>query len=159
MSMRPVFVVLLLAVAPGLAAAQTPSAAPAGAPPAVQQDPSVEDGYTYRPAGRRDPFLNLRNAEVESATPHRRGTGLAALMTDDLSVRGVVKSAGVLLAMVKGPDTKTYVVHVGDTLADGTITAVTAEGLVIAQAVTDPLSKVKQREVHKSLRTAGDTKE
>jgi Tfp pilus assembly protein PilP len=155
MTMRPVFVAVLLAVAPGLAAAQTTTAAP----PAVQQDPAVEDGYTYRPAGRRDPFLNLRNAEVESATPQRRGTGLAALMTDELSVRGVVKSAGVLLAMVKGPDTKTYVVHVGDTLADGTITAVTADGLVIAQAVADPLSKVKQREVHKSLRMAGDTKE
>jgi hypothetical protein len=65
----------------------------------------------------------------------------------------------VLLAMVKGPDTKTYVVHVGDILADGTITAVTTEGLVIAQAVTDPLSTVKQREVHKSLRMVGDTKE
>ena len=42
---------------------------------------------------------------------------------------------------------------------DGTIKAVTPQGLVIVQDVNDPLSLVKQREVRKLLRSLEDAKE
>ena len=77
----------------------------------------------------------------------------------EISVRGVLQSRGSLIAMVQGPDNRTYIVHQGDRLADGTIQAVTPTGLVIVQEVNDPLSLVKQREVRKLLRSLEDAKE
>jgi len=54
--------------------------------------------------------------------------------------------------MVQGPDNKTYIVRANDHLLDGTVKAVTPQGLVIMQEVSDPLSLVKQKEVRKMLR-------
>ena len=39
----------------------------------------------------------------------------------------------------------------GDQFVDGTIKAITEEGLVIVQAVNDPLALVKEREIQKYL--------
>ena len=77
----------------------------------------------------------------------------------EVSVRGVMQGRGTLVAMVQGPDNKTYIVHQGDKFLDGTIKAITAQGLVVMQEVNDPLSLVKQREVRKLLRSLEDSKE
>ena len=77
----------------------------------------------------------------------------------EISVRGIVQSRGALVAMVQGPDNKTYIVHPGDKLLDGTIKTITPQGLIVIQEVNDPLSLVKQREVRKLLRSLEDVKE
>ncbi len=77
----------------------------------------------------------------------------------EISVRGVLQSRGSLIAMIQGPDNKTYLVHQGDKLLDGTIKSVTPQGLIVTQEVNDPLSLVKQREVRKLLRSLEDGKE
>ena len=77
----------------------------------------------------------------------------------EISVRGVMQSRGALIAMVLGSDNKTYIVHQGDKLLDGTIKQITQQGLVITQEVNDPLSLVKQREVVKKLKSLEDAKE
>jgi len=77
----------------------------------------------------------------------------------EISVRGVMQSRGSLVAMIQGPDNKTYLVHQGDKLLDGTIKSVTPQGLIVIQEVNDPLSLVKQREVRKLLRSLEDGKE
>ena len=41
----------------------------------------------------------------------RRGEGVAGLAVADVSVRGVLQSAGMFYAMVQGPDGKTYMMH------------------------------------------------
>jgi Tfp pilus assembly protein PilP len=71
----------------------------------------------------------------------------------------VLEIRGTLIAMIHGPDNKTYTVHQGDKLLDGTIRAITQQGLVIVQEVNDPLSLVKQREVRKFLRGLEEPKE
>ena len=71
----------------------------------------------------------------------------------EISVRGIMQSRGALVAMVQGPDNRTYIVHQGDKLLDGTVKSVNAEGIVIVQEVNDPLSLVKQREISKRLRS------
>ena len=76
----------------------------------------------------------------------------------EISVRGVMESRGKLIAMVMGPDNKTYIVHQGDKLLDGAVKSITPQGLVIEQEVNDPLSVVKQREVRKLLRGIEDAK-
>jgi Tfp pilus assembly protein PilP len=176
MSMRPstvAFVVWALGIAPAYAS-QAPAAAarppaekgpvaPAPAapvpPPAPPPSPPPAEAYSYESGGRRDPFLNLLGAGGDVKVSTKRGDGSAALSVTEISVRGVMQSHGEMIAMVQGPDAKTYVVHQGDKFADGAIKSITAQGLIVVQEVNDPLSLVKQREVRKLLRTLEDTKQ
>src|SRR5262249_40323547 len=119
-------------LAPALAAAQSSSPAP----PAV-------DTYTYQAEGRRDPFVSLIGTGPEPRPVGRRADGPSGLMTGEISVRGVMQSRDTLIAMIQGPDKKTWVIHAGDRLMDGTVRTVTPQGLVILQEVNDPLSLVK----------------
>jgi type IV pilus assembly protein PilO len=125
-------------------AARAQSPAPVAPPP---------ERYTYDPSGRRDPFLNLLGSGREPRTPLVRGEGKAGLTVADVSVRGVIQSRGRYIAMVQRPDGTTFLIHQGDKLADGVVKVVNAEGLIVVQDVTDPLSLVKQKEVSKKLRS------
>jgi Tfp pilus assembly protein PilP len=71
---------------------------------------------------------------------------------DELSVRGIMQSRERLIAMVKGPDNKTYLLHQGDKLADGVVKTITPQELVLIQDVNDPRATDKSREVRKPLR-------
>jgi len=137
---------------------QTPSTT-AGQPPAATPEALPAETYTYQPEGRRDPFVSLMGTGTEPRVTSKRGDGAAGMTLAEISVRGIVQSRGELVAMVQGPDNKTYIVHQGDKLADGTIKTITPQGLVVIQEVNDPLSLVKQREVRKLLRSLEDAKE
>lgn len=160
-----IFLVWLMPAIGAQAPAAKPAApqgqpAPAAAPaaPAAAAAPAQE-AYTYKPDGRRDPFLNLLGTGTENKLTSRKGEGPAGMTVAEISVRGVMESRGALIAMIHGPDNRTYVVHQGDKLLDGTIKSVTPQGLVIVQEVNDPLSLIKTREVRKMLRSLEDAKE
>jgi Tfp pilus assembly protein PilP len=155
------------APSPPSAAEKTPpaAAAAAGAPqatPALQQPPAAApppaENYTYRADGRRDPFQTLIGTGSDTELTSRRGEGPGGMALGEISVRGIMQSRGSLVAMIQGPDTKTYIVHQGDKLLDGTIKTITPQGLIVIQEVNDPLSLVKQREVRKLLRSLEDAK-
>jgi hypothetical protein len=142
-----------------------PPAAPAQPPGAGQAQPAAQpqpkptgEGYTYEPENRRDPFISLVGTGLDTPVV-KKGEGPAGMLVSEISVRGIMQSKGAYVAMVEGPDKKTYVVHSGDRLADGTIKNIIPTGLVIIQEVNDPLSLVKQREVRKLLRSLEDAKE
>jgi hypothetical protein len=123
--------------------------------------PAAADGYTYNPEGRRDPFVSLLRggSDERGARAGASGVdGISGLIVDEISVRGVVAGQNGYVAMVMGPDKKTYIVRANDKLLDGTVKAVTAQGLVILQEVNDPLSLVKQKEVRKMLRALEEGK-
>ena len=155
--MRALVMVLAVLFGPVAAAAQTPPSKPQATPAPAAQPPQAE-GYTYNPDGRRDPFVNLLGTGAEPRVT-RKGEGVVNLTVSEISVSGIMQSRGGLVAMVQGPDKKTYIVHQGDHLADGTIKTITPQGLIIIQEVNDPLSLVKQREVRKLLRSLEDAKE
>jgi Tfp pilus assembly protein PilP len=170
--MRTVFVLpIVFSIAVTAASAQTPAqATPTPAPATAGQGatppadgpelgPTPAEGYTYQADGRRDPFLNLLGTGSEARSTRTRNEGPAGMAVAEISVRGVLASRGSLIAMIEGPDKKTYVVHTGDKFQDGTIRSITPQGLVIVQEVNDPLSLVKQREIHKLLRSLESTKE
>ncbi|HET9830217.1 MAG TPA: hypothetical protein VFP91_00850 [Vicinamibacterales bacterium] len=144
--------------APAPAAAPRPAddAAKTATPTTDQAKLDSSDAYAYEPAGRRDPFLTLIGPTTDMRS--KKGEGAAGMAVNEISVRGVLESKGKLVAMVKGPDNKTYIVHQGDRLLDGAIRSITPQGLVIEQEVNDPLSVVKQREVRKLLRGLEETK-
>jgi Tfp pilus assembly protein PilP len=150
------------------AQAQKPAPQPQ-APPAAANQPKAEqpppaaaapppEAYAYRPDGRRDPFLSLVGTGTDTRSMSRKADGPSGMTVGEISVRGVMQSRGALVAMVKGPDNKTYLVHPGDKLLDGTIKTITPEGLIVVQQVNDPLSLVKQREIRKLLRSLEDAK-
>ena len=127
--------------------------------PATAQSVTPADNYAYQPEGRRDPFLSLLGTGSQPLVGAKRADGPGGLGVSEISVRGVVLSKGALIGMIQGPDNKTYMIHQGDKLMDGTIKAVTPQGLIIVQEVNDPLSLVKQREIRKLLRSFEDAKE
>lgn len=135
-----------------------PSAAPAATAPDKAPKPPAAEPYTYDPSGRRDPFVNLIGTGTDGRVPSKKGDGPGSMAISDLSVRGVLQSGGALVAMVQGPDNKTYIVHQGDKLLDGAIKTITPQGIVFEQEVNDPLSVVKQREIRKFLRGFEDLK-
>jgi Tfp pilus assembly protein PilP len=162
--MLAVFVVAIAAIlglAPA-AVAQAPATQPAAggaqsaapATPAAPAPPAAPEGHTYRPEGRRDPFISLlrRGSDSGSSTPVARGQGLKGLGAGEVTLRGTLASQGGYVAILQGADSKTYIVRPGEQLADGTIRSITADALVILQKVDDPLSLEKQREVRKVLR-------
>jgi Tfp pilus assembly protein PilP len=146
------FALTAASVAPGEAQA------PAQAPSAAVATTRAPDNFTYNPEGRRDPFVSLlaRGSEPGPTTHH--GDGLGNLAVEDLSLKGVVQSRGGFVAVVQGPDSKTFIVHANDRLLNGSVKTITAQDMIVLQDVDDPLSIAKQREVRKSLRTIDETK-
>jgi Tfp pilus assembly protein PilP len=146
-----------IVVIPSTLRAQQGADATATAAAPAAAAPRTGAGYTYDAAGRRDPFLALDHASDPRANAGKMN-GLAGLMINEATVKGVVKSRGRMLAMVQAPDNKTYIVRASDRLLDGEVRAVTAEAVVFVQNVNDPLSPVRQREIRKPLRIVEEGK-
>ena len=92
--------------------------------------------------GRRDP-----------KTAGARPSGVAGLLINEVSVKGIVRNSSGFVALIQGPDNKTYVVKAGDRLMDGTVKSIVQDAVVFSQDVNDPLSLVKQKEIRKALRS------
>jgi type IV pilus assembly protein PilP len=134
--------------APGVTAAQAPAtpAAPA---------------FVYNPEGRRDPFVSLVTRAAEARTRQSKqpaAGGISGFLVSELTLKGIMQSRSDFVALVAGPDAKTYLVRVNDRLLDGTVRAITADTLVCLQDVNDPLSLTKQREVRMTLRAVTEAK-
>lgn len=144
------------ALDPPSPAAQTPaSAGHAPAQPAAGQPQAgtTQGGFTYDPQGRRDPFVSLllRGGEGRPSGG-TRPAGIAGLLIGEIAVKGVMKGKNGFIALVQAPDNKTYIMHQGDRLMDGSVKSVAQDAVVFSQDVNDPLSLVKQREVRKTIR-------
>jgi Tfp pilus assembly protein PilP len=147
------------AASPGAQAPAAPAAAPEKLTTEQKAESAVEpQGFNYLAEGRRDPFVSLlrRGADPRASAPKQSGIG--GLGASEVSLRGTVVSQGAFVGILQGADSKTYIVRVGDRLADGTIRTITADSMVILQQVNDPLSLEKQREVRKLLRQTEEAK-
>lgn len=172
--MPSVAVVCLLSVPAPIVAQQTPVSAPpvekgsaratsgtpapggaAAAAPATQPAPP----YSYDSQGRRDPFLSLVARGSDPGSAATRPAGLPGLLIAEVAVKGIVRDRSGLIAMVQGPGTKTFIVHPGEKLMDGSVKAITDDSVVFSQDVNDPLSMVKQKEVRKTVRSADGGRE
>ncbi len=154
--MRAPAIALVLAA---LAAAVPVLASAQGVPqaPVVKAPPTP--GFTYNPEGRRDPFVSLLKRATEArARQGKPAPGVSGFLVSELSLKGIMQSRGDHVALVAGPDNKTYVVRVNDRLLDGSVRAITADTLVCLQDVNDPLSLTKQREVRVTLRAVVEAK-
>jgi hypothetical protein len=62
-------------------------------------------------------LLAAKTGERRGGHTGPEGEGLAGLGTEEISVRGVLQSAGGYVAMVQGPDKRTYLVRQNDKLS------------------------------------------
>jgi len=139
-----VLVLGLMVAAP--AAAQTSARSTAG-------DPATG----YATAGRRDPFLTLVRPRIPPPTvgpmaPARPRAGLAALSLADVTVRGVLRAGDTMMAILEGPDKKSFNAKLEDQLADASVKTIDAQGVVFVIR-PDGASPV---EIRKALRSAAE---
>ncbi len=139
--------------APPAPAAPAPAAA--GAPdapaPVVAEDPTLSGrGYTYDPAGRRDPFRSLL-VRPENRATGQRPPGIAGISIDDVVVQGIWKTRTGYVAQIRGTDNKSYLLRGGDVLYDGEVTRVGPNEVSFRQNLNDPQSVKPFRDVTKQL--------
>jgi len=134
-----------------------PAPAPAPSPPAASQPaapPEQPSNWSYDAEGRRDPFLSLLGRGNDPGAGGSRPAGVAGLLIADVTVKGILSAGSGFLAMIQGPDSKTYIVRAGDRLFDGSVKSILQDKVIFSQDVNDPLSLVKQREIPKAVRSA-----
>ena len=120
----------------------------------VEGTAAQQDIFSYNSEGRRDPFVSLLARGTELPSDRVRPDGLVGLGINEVALRGVVLSVGEYLAVLEGPDNRTYIVRPDDRLFDGSVKEISADGLVFMQEVDDPLSLVTVREIRKGLQDA-----
>jgi type IV pilus assembly protein PilP len=137
-------------------APSAPAAATPPSPGAQQPSKPAEAGapFTYNPEGRRDPFVSLVGKGSDPKAQGVRLPGVPGLLINEVSVKGIVRNSVGFVALIQGPDNKTYVVKAGDRLMDGSVKSIVQDAVVFSQDVNDPLSLVKQKEIRKTLRSA-----
>jgi len=112
-------------------------------------------GFTYDPAGRRDPFRSLVDA-ANTVGKGPRPRGIAGMLISEVDLVGIVQKGKGALAFFNGSDNKGYFLRVGDTLYDGKIIRIDRRtGIVVfRQDINDPRSIKPYRDVTKRLTTA-----
>ena len=110
------------------------------------QPPSGYDDGT-----RRDPFVSLLLSKRAAAAPGRPTAGLAGLSVSDAMVTGLVKSGSKVLAILQGPDGKSFMAHSQDRLLDGVVKSIDTEGVVFVAQVADAAGVSRPREIRKPI--------
>jgi len=112
---------------------------------------SIQPGeFVYNPEGRRDPFWNL--LQGKSVKENREAIeGIAGLMIDELELEGIVFAQGVFKALLKGPDTRPYVVGIGDKVYDGEVVAMDRNSVSFRKSLTVALAGQRDRILIKTL--------
>jgi Tfp pilus assembly protein PilP len=115
-------------------------------------DEAVEAGagFTYDPAGRRDPFRSLlaRQAKDELG---QRPPGLHGMGVEEIKLQGILKLPEGYVAMIQGTDNTSYLIRPGTVLYDGNVESVEPGKVVFRMQVADPKSLKPYREVVRTL--------
>ena len=107
-------------------------------------------GFTYDPAGRRDPFRSLLGGrppeEMGGRPPGLRGMGV-----EEVRLLGVMRLPEGFVAMVQGTDSLSYMIRPGTALYDGSVDRIEVGRVVFKMPVADPRSLKPYREVVRTL--------
>lgn len=107
-------------------------------------------GFTYDPAGRRDPFRSLLEGRLREDVGERP-PGLAGMGVEEIRLEGILKLPGGYVAMVQGTDNLSYIIRPGTVLYDGIVESVEPGKVVFKLQVTDPRSLKPYRELVRTL--------
>ncbi len=112
-------------------------------------------GFSYDPAGRRDPFRSLVDS-LGGKWSGPRPRGIAGMLIGEVDLVGIIQKERSNLAFFNGSDNKGYFLRVGDSLYDGKIIRIERSSgtVVFRQEVNDPRSIKPYRDVTKKLALA-----
>jgi Tfp pilus assembly protein PilP len=161
MSTRSLALLPALLAAAAIAAPPRPSPTPAPAENPIDTstverilrgEEAVEagQGFTYDPAGRRDPFRSLltRQAKEESS---QRPPGLRGMGIEEIKLQGILRLPEGFVAMVQGTDNASYLIRPGTVLYDGNVEHIEQGKVFFRMQVADPKSLKPYREVVRAL--------
>jgi hypothetical protein len=117
-------------------------------------------GYAYDPGDRRDPFISLLRVTEAPEILGPRPEGVPGLLIDEIEITGVFVTPQGPVAQVQAADkAKSYLLHIGDDLYDGSVVAIRFDKgqvaeVVFRQDVRDPTAAKPFREVVKQLNPA-----
>ena len=116
----------------------------------ADQPESYDVNYTYDPAGRRDPFVNLLIGIKAKGPLAPKG----ALTVGDAKVVGITQGSSGYTAIVVGADNKARFMKAGDKLFDGQIISIEKDRVIFRQDFTEenPAAPgLRSKEVEKRL--------
>ena len=107
-------------------------------------------GFTYDPAGRRDPFRSLLKG-LPKEEMAQRPPGLRGMGVEEIKLEGIIRLPEGWVAMVRGTDNLSYIIRAGTVLYDGTVEKVEQGRATFKLQVADPKSLKPYREVVRTL--------
>jgi hypothetical protein len=116
----------------------------------ADQPESYDINYTYDPAGRRDPFINLLVGIKAKGPTVPKG----ALTVGDAKVVGITQGKEGYTAIIVGADNKARFMKAGDKLYDGQIISIEKDKVIFRQDFTEenPAAPgLRSKEVEKRL--------
>jgi Tfp pilus assembly protein PilP len=155
----------LRAQQPAASPAPTAEAAPGGGSSTAAGDEQTIDqilageeevlsgeGYSYDPAGRRDPFISLLQRNQAKEVMQQRPEGVPGLLIDEIELKGIFHTQGRTFAQVQTSNKdKSYLIQEGDQLYDGEVVSIGTDEVTFRQVVNDPSVIKPFREVVKKL--------
>lgn len=113
---------------------------------------SGNNGFTYDPGNRRDPFKSLLIAPDRPEFRGPRPEGIPGLLIDEIDLKGIIRTARGYVAQVNASNQKkSYLLKEGDQLYDGDVVSIGKNEVVFKQIVQDPTALKPFREIVKSL--------
>jgi hypothetical protein len=113
---------------------------------------SGNNGFTYDPGNRRDPFKSLLIAPDRPEFRGPRPEGIPGLLIDEVDLKGILRTARGYIAQVSASNQKKmYLLKEGDQLYDGDVVSIGKNEVVFKQIVQDPTALKPFREIVKSF--------
>lgn len=157
MRLRVISLLAFLSAAVALAQTRTPTPPPSPVDTSTVErilrgDEAVDagQGFTYDPAGRRDPFRSLLAAQPSKETGVR-SPGVRGVGVEELKLQGILRLPDGWVAMVQGTDNASYLIRAGTVLYDGTVDRVEPNRVIFRLQIADPKSLKPYREVVRTL--------
>lgn len=102
----------------------------------------------YAAEGRRDPFVS---PVVNRVIAEGCSTGKRCLAINQITLTGIVKSDGGMIAVVVNAMNKAYFLRENDPVFNGYVVRITGDSIVFQESVQDNLGKTLTREVTKRI--------
>jgi hypothetical protein len=102
--------------------------------------------------GKRDPFVSPISTSTGAALPASNcSRGKRCLVIDQLVLRGVVKTATGMIAVVANSVNKAYFLHENDPVFNGYVVRITGDSVVFKENTVDRVGRQGTREVVKRV--------
>jgi len=104
--------------------------------------------------GKRDPFVSPISTASGPVLPGSNcASGKRCLVIDQLVLRGVVRTATGMIAVVANGVNKAYFLHENDPVFNGYVLHITGDSVVFKEDVVDHMGRRSSREVVKKVTT------